>query len=523
MSAVHLAQISNGEAQLTYPLEVGGVDDYPVKVGSMLLTLVEPHTGFERAYNRWYERDHFYAGCMVGPWLFAGSRWVATRSLKKQRWPSESIIAKPLDAGSYVAIYWVEKGHHADHFDVWAVPQVVDLYANGRGFPERTHVHTSMFDHLASVYRDEDPVPVDLALDHKYDGLFVLWWDAAQGTASDLHAELAESYLPGLLAGSDIEIASSWAPTVPDEPPATFPWTSDRHRAAPIAWCSSSSSEATPRQRWRRSWTTPPPWSRREWPSSCWRLRSSRPSSAQTPTSTSSRRHTSMLRDEKILITGPAGQIAFPIAESLGQDNEVWGIARFSDEKSRERVEAVGVTTRRCDIGTGDFSALPTDFTYLLHLAAYQGSESDYDYAITVNAEGAGFLMQHCRKAKAALVMSTSSVYRPDESPMHAFLETDPVGGGTSPWAPTYAVSKIAEEAVVRQNARSLGLPTVIARMNASYGPNGGLPANNLDALLAGNPIVARSDPCPYSPIFRTTSTNRSNRSLLRPVCRRPS
>ncbi len=208
---------------MTYPLEVGGVDDYPVKVGSMLLTLVEPHKGYERAYNRWYERDHFYAGCMVGPWLFAGSRWVAPRSLKEQRWPSESIIAKPIDAGSYVAIYWVEKGHHADHFDGWATSQVIDLYANGRGFPERTHVHTSMFNHLASVYRDEDPVPVDLALDHKYDGLFVLWWDAAEGTAADLHARLAESYLPDLLAGSDIEIASSWSTTVPDEPPRDVP------------------------------------------------------------------------------------------------------------------------------------------------------------------------------------------------------------------------------------------------------------------------------------------------------------
>jgi nucleoside-diphosphate-sugar epimerase len=67
-----------------------------------------------------------------------------------------------------------------------------------------------------------------------------------------------------------------------------------------------------------------------------------------------------MLRDEKILITGPAGQIAFPIAESLGHDNEVWGIARFSDEESRERVEAVGVTTLRCDIGAGDFTSRPT-------------------------------------------------------------------------------------------------------------------------------------------------------------------
>jgi nucleoside-diphosphate-sugar epimerase len=77
------------------------------------------------------------------------------------------------------------------------------------------------------------------------------------------------------------------------------------------------------------------------------------------------------------------------------------------------------------------------------------------------------------------------------------------VGGGTSPWAPTYAVSKIAQEAVVRQNARSLGLPTVIARMNASYGPNGGLPTYHLDAVRAGRPISARFDPCPYTPIFQ--------------------
>ncbi len=208
---------------MNYPLDVGGIDDYPVRVGSMLLTLVEPNKGFERAYNRWYERDHFYAGCMVGPWLFAGSRWVAPRTLKDKRWPAESIIADPVDAGSYVAIYWVEQGHHADHFETWAVPQVRELYANGRGFPERTHVHTSMFDHLGSVYRDDDPVPVDLALDHHYDGLVILWWDAATGTAADLHATLAEGYTPSLLDGSAIEIASSWAPTVPDEGPRDVP------------------------------------------------------------------------------------------------------------------------------------------------------------------------------------------------------------------------------------------------------------------------------------------------------------
>ena len=200
-----------------YPLDVGGADDYPVKVGSMLLTLVEPSPGYERAYNRWYERDHYYGGCMVGPWLFAGSRWVATRPLKDRRWPAESTIARPTDAGSYVAVYWLERGHHHDHFAEWSIHQVRDLYATGRGFTERTHVHTSTFDYVGATYRDEDPVPVELALDRGYDGLVVLWWDANTTTGSELHGVLSASRLPGLLAGSSIEIASSWVPSAPDE------------------------------------------------------------------------------------------------------------------------------------------------------------------------------------------------------------------------------------------------------------------------------------------------------------------
>ncbi len=198
---------------MTYPLEAAGVEDYPIKVGSMLLTLVDPNRGYERAYNRWYERDHFYAGCMIGPYLFAGSRWVATRELKDLRWPHDETVAKPWDAGSYVAIYWVEKGHHKDHFDEWARPQVRDLYGAGRGFAERKHVHTVLFDHVGAVYRDDDPVPVELALDHGYDGLVAVWLDARGMDAPAFHEQVAKDLLPEMLAGSGIEIASSWTPS----------------------------------------------------------------------------------------------------------------------------------------------------------------------------------------------------------------------------------------------------------------------------------------------------------------------
>ena len=205
------------------------------------------------------------------------------------------------------------------------------------------------------------------------------------------------------------------------------------------------------------------------------------------------------MKGEKILVTGPAGQIAFPLCRDLAKDNEVWGIARFSDPETRTRVDNIGVTTRVVDLGSGDFGDLPTDFTYLLHLATFQGPGLDYDYALRTNAEGTGLLLHHCRNARAALVMSTASVYKPDDDPLHVFLETDPLGDSNSPFAPTYSMSKISEEAVARTCARTLGLPVVIARMNASYGGNGGLPAYHLDWMVSGQPIIVRWDPCPYS------------------------
>jgi len=208
---------------VTYPLEPGGVSDYPVKVGSALVTMVDPHPGFEKAYNRWYERDHFYAGCMIGPYLFAGSRWVAPRPLKDLRWPQGSQVAEPYDAGSYVSIYWVERGHHEDHFDNWASPQVRWLYANNRGFPERRHIHTVVVDHVGAVNRDADGVPVELALDHGYPGVVLAWFDGRDGTsAADLHAELLQTHLlADLLSGSSMELASSWTPHSPTLEPST--------------------------------------------------------------------------------------------------------------------------------------------------------------------------------------------------------------------------------------------------------------------------------------------------------------
>ncbi|OHV47465.1 epimerase [Pseudofrankia sp. BMG5.36] len=203
---------------------------------------------------------------------------------------------------------------------------------------------------------------------------------------------------------------------------------------------------------------------------------------------------------EKILITGPAGRIAYGLARSLARENEVWGIARFTDPSSRAKVEALGVTTRAVDIADGPLDALPTDFTHLLHLAA-DFSADDYDRAIRVNAEATGRLLEHCRSAKAALVMSTVSTYKPHPDPWHAFQENDPLGDAMAPPSAPYSVSKIAQEAVARYCARSFGLPVTIARMGCAYSDQGGLPVWHLEAVAAGQHIRTRWDPMPYSPI----------------------
>ncbi len=209
------------------------------------------------------------------------------------------------------------------------------------------------------------------------------------------------------------------------------------------------------------------------------------------------------LSGQKILITGVTGQIAFPLAAHLARNNTVWGLARFSAGGSRELVKAIGVTPVQCDLDDGDLSHVPVDFDYVLHLAAFQGPGNDFDYALRANAEATGFVLQHCRSARAALVMSTHSVYKPNADSRHSYRETDPMGDVNPQHSPTYSVGKIGQEAVARFCARAYDLPVTITRMNVAYGPNGGLPALHADAIAAGNPVWTRWGPCLYSPIFQ--------------------
>ena len=193
------------------PLEITAGAE-PIRLGSMLLTVVEPHVGHEVAYNRWYERDHFYSGCMVGPYNFAGRRFVATADLKALRDPDPSLITGEPGRGSYVAVYWVLDGYH-DIWNRWAVRQVRALHAAGRMFEERDHVHTLLYRYAWSHQSDADGVPIELALDHPYEGFVPIWIDRADDVEPErLEEWLRTEHLPGLVGATDADLVGAFTP-----------------------------------------------------------------------------------------------------------------------------------------------------------------------------------------------------------------------------------------------------------------------------------------------------------------------
>lgn len=181
-----------------------------VRIGQALFTMVDPNRGHEVAYNRWYERDHRYSGCMIGPGWFSGSRWVAPKRMKDLRFPATGPVATTTDDGSYLAVYWVHEPE-MEEAQAWGTTQVGELYAAGRGFAEREHVHTGLYLPDSTVSAQNDGVPIELALDHNYRGLVVIMIEPADGVG---RGEAIDSIDHGparkLLDQGAVDLVSSW-------------------------------------------------------------------------------------------------------------------------------------------------------------------------------------------------------------------------------------------------------------------------------------------------------------------------
>jgi UDP-glucuronate 4-epimerase len=207
-----------------------------------------------------------------------------------------------------------------------------------------------------------------------------------------------------------------------------------------------------------------------------------------------------MLRDKKIVVTGVTGMVALPMALALAEDNEVWGVARFSDPDVRARLEAAGVRCVTVDFVDPDLSEVPDDADHVLNFMVHYGhGTEDFDLSLQANAEGVGLLMRHSQRATSFLHCSATSVYAQQQRPL---LESDPLGDNHRRMNPTYSISKIAAEAAARTCARIFDLPTTIARLNVPYSDEGGWMRYHLQLIMAGEPVTVYSEaPVSFSPI----------------------
>jgi hypothetical protein len=169
---------------------------HPVGIGGALISMVEPHPGQEQAFNRWYEDDHYYAGGLGMPWMFAGRRFVATRELQLLRYPDPSVVADPVTAGCYLHVYWLTTGHVEDHIR-WTVSTNQVLRANDRIHLQRSHVYTAFQDFAGSAMREVRGPRDYQTLDHPYQGLVMEVLGTADAVPrEELEAWLVAEYVP---------------------------------------------------------------------------------------------------------------------------------------------------------------------------------------------------------------------------------------------------------------------------------------------------------------------------------------
>ena len=192
-----------------------------VKLCSVLVSLLDPTRGEEVEFHRWYERDHFYSGTLLGPWFFSGRRFVATRRHKDLRFPASTPVIDEISKGSYLALYWIVAGKH-DEAEAWAVEQVNQLIEEDRMLASRLQAMAGFYHHRYTVRRDPDGVPPELALDHPFGGAVLVMIDRNEDVAADVFdAWCRETYLPERLSGSSAALCIGLEPVpLPDDAPS---------------------------------------------------------------------------------------------------------------------------------------------------------------------------------------------------------------------------------------------------------------------------------------------------------------
>lgn len=170
----------------------------PVKLGTILFSLVEPDEDHIAKFAHWYERDHFFAGCMAGADFFSGRRFVATSDLKQCRSGAGVEEGSAITRGSFLNLYWILDGRR-DAALSWSIDQVRRLARQGRMGPPTQSISTGFYDFIGGDFSENEPIPPELALEYPYQSITACLIDRAAHTQeSDFRALVSQLIKPML-------------------------------------------------------------------------------------------------------------------------------------------------------------------------------------------------------------------------------------------------------------------------------------------------------------------------------------
>jgi hypothetical protein len=167
-----------------------------VGIGTAVVAFIEPHEGQARAFNRWYERDHFYAATTGGPGAFAGARWVANRACKAVRPTGATWFGDP-GRGSFLTTVWLLDGKQ-DEWQRWVTTEMEGLRTHDRMFAGRDHIQTAVYRYCCEV-RAEDAPSAAVALDHGFAGVIAIVVPPGADSAETCAREIAGPEVPTIV------------------------------------------------------------------------------------------------------------------------------------------------------------------------------------------------------------------------------------------------------------------------------------------------------------------------------------
>ena len=199
-----------------------------IKLGNVLISLLEAEPGHEKELHRWYERDHFFSGCMIGASFFSGRRYVATRKLKAMRFPTHSAITEDISKGSFLTMYWMLDGQYDQTLE-WSIKQVNQLHNQKRMGPAKLNVSSGFYHYEWGRFRDDDGVPAELALEHPFKGVSISYLDSREGISQETFKAECGKALDVAQAGSacSMSLCLQTLP-LPDSVPSYVPRTTER-------------------------------------------------------------------------------------------------------------------------------------------------------------------------------------------------------------------------------------------------------------------------------------------------------